>query len=126
MAISVVSVAAVLEMENGKCKKARISLGAVAPKPLRAYGVEEMLEGEEITENLIGACCEHVQREINPITDIRASAEYRRQMSSVLLRRLLREVTQSQSAALGLVRLVYRVVWFVSLRETWDLIKLVN
>jgi carbon-monoxide dehydrogenase medium subunit len=98
MAISVVSVAVLLEMYNGKCKKARISLGAVAPKPIRAYGVEEMLEGGEITENLIGACCEHVQREINPITDIRASAEYRRQMSSVLLRRLLWEVTQSQNA----------------------------
>lgn len=98
MAISIVSAAVMLEIGNGKCKKARIGLGAVAPKPVRAYGVEEMLEGREITENLIGACCEHVQREINPITDIRASAEYRRQMSSVLLRRLLREVTQSQSA----------------------------
>jgi carbon-monoxide dehydrogenase medium subunit len=98
MAISVVSVAVLLEMANGKCKKARISLGAVAPKPVRAYGVEEMLEGGEITENLIGACCEHVQREINPITDIRATADYRREMSSVLLRRLLREVILSQSA----------------------------
>jgi carbon-monoxide dehydrogenase medium subunit len=98
MTISIVSAAVMLEIGNGKCKKARIGLGAVAPKPVRAYGVEEMLEGGEITGNLIGACCEHVQREINPITDIRASAEYRRQMSSVLLRRLLWEVTQSQSA----------------------------
>ena len=94
MAISVVSVAVLLEMENGKCKKARISLGAVAPKPVRAYGIEEMLEGKEITEKLIEACCEHVQKEINPITDIRASAEYRRAMASVLLRRLIQEVTQ--------------------------------
>jgi carbon-monoxide dehydrogenase medium subunit len=92
MAISVVSIAVVLEMGNGKCKKARIGLGAVAPKPVRAYGVEEMLEGGEITENVIGACCERVQQEINPITDIRASAEYRRQMSSVLLRRLLKQI----------------------------------
>jgi len=94
MAISLVSVAVLLEMENGKCKKARISLGAVAPKPVRAYGIEEMLEGKEITEKLIEACCEHVQKEINPITDIRASAEYRRAMASVLLRRLIQEVTQ--------------------------------
>jgi carbon-monoxide dehydrogenase medium subunit len=98
MAISVASVSVLLEMENGKCKKARIGLGAVAPKPVRAYGVEKMLEGKEVTEKLIEACCEDVQKEINPITDIRASAEYRRQMGSVLLRRLLREVTQSQSA----------------------------
>jgi carbon-monoxide dehydrogenase medium subunit len=92
MAISVVSVAVLLEMYNGKCKKARISLGAVAPKPTRAYGIEEMLEGKEVTEKLIEACCEDVQKEINPITDIRASAEYRREMTSVLLRRLIREL----------------------------------
>ena len=98
MAISVVSIAVVLEMESGKCKKVRISLGAVAPKPIRAYGVEEMLEGKEVTDKLIGACCEHVQTEINPITDIRASAEYRRQVSSVLLRRRIEEVTLSQDA----------------------------
>ena len=94
MAISVVSIAVMLEMESGKCKKVRISLGAVAPKPVRAYGVEEMLEGKEVTEILIESCCEHIQREINPINDIRASAEYRRAMASVLLRRLIQEVTQ--------------------------------
>lgn len=94
MAISVASVSVLLEMENGKCKKARIGLGAVAPKPVRAYGVEKMLEGKEVTEKLIEACCEDVQKEINPLTDIRASAEYRRQMSSVLLRRLIKEITQ--------------------------------
>jgi len=94
MAISVVSIAVLLEEENGKCKKARISLGAVAPRPVRAYGVEEILEGKEVTEILIESCCEHIQREINPINDIRASAEYRRAMASVLLRRLIQEVTQ--------------------------------
>jgi carbon-monoxide dehydrogenase medium subunit len=92
MAISVVSVAVLLEMKNGKCNKARISFGAVAPKPLRAYGVEQMLEGEEITGKLLEACCENVQKEIHPISDIRASAEYRRQVSSVLLRRLLKQI----------------------------------
>jgi carbon-monoxide dehydrogenase medium subunit len=92
MAISVVSIAVVLEMENGKCKKARISLGAVAPKPVRAYGVEKMLEGEEITEKLIRACSENVQKEIHPITDIRASAGYRTTIASVLLRRLLKQI----------------------------------
>jgi carbon-monoxide dehydrogenase medium subunit len=98
MAISVASVSVLLEIENSKCKKARIGLGAVAPKPVRAYEVERILEGKEITEKVIGACCDHVQKEIHPITDIRASAEYRRQMTSVLLRRLIQEVTQRQNA----------------------------
>jgi carbon-monoxide dehydrogenase medium subunit len=96
MAISVVSVAVVLEMEDNKCKKVRIGLGAVAPKPVRAYGVEKMLEGEEITEKLIRACSENVQKEIHPITDIRASAEYRRAMTAVLLKRLIQGIIQTE------------------------------
>lgn len=89
MAISVVSVAILREMEKNRCKKARIGFGAVAPKPIRAYGIEEMLMGKAITGEVIEACCERVQKEISPITDIRATAEYRRSMASVLLRRVM-------------------------------------
>jgi carbon-monoxide dehydrogenase medium subunit len=92
MAISVVSIAILKEIEGGRCKKARIGLGAVAPKPIRAYGVEEMLVDQKITGELIEACCEKVTKEIRPISDIRASAEYRREMTSVLLRRLMAQV----------------------------------
>jgi CO/xanthine dehydrogenase FAD-binding subunit len=92
MAISVVSLAIRLEMEKGKCKKARISLGAVAPTPIRAYGTEEMLVGREVTKQLIEGCCNEITKEVNPITDIRASAEYRKEMASVLLRRLLQQI----------------------------------
>jgi carbon-monoxide dehydrogenase medium subunit len=90
MAISVVSVAAVREMDRTRCRKARIALGAVAPKPLRAYDTEKLFIGEEITQDLIEACYESVQKEIAPITDIRATAEYRRSMASVLLRRVMK------------------------------------
>jgi len=92
MAISVVSVAVLMETEQGLCKKARLGLGAVSPTPIRAYGVEEMLMGREIKEELIQQCCEKIQSEIHPITDIRASLEYRKSMASVLLGRLLRQV----------------------------------
>jgi CO/xanthine dehydrogenase FAD-binding subunit len=94
MAISVISLAVLVEMERGICKKARIGLGAVSPTPIRAYGVEEMVMGHEITEELIAKCCEKVQTEIHPITDIRASLDYRRSMASVLLGRLLRQVVR--------------------------------
>ncbi len=94
MAISVSSLAVLVEMERGICKNARIGLGAVSPTPIRAYGVEEMLVGHEITEELIAKCCEKVQTEIHPITDIRASLDYRRSMASVLLGRLLRQVVR--------------------------------
>jgi CO/xanthine dehydrogenase FAD-binding subunit len=93
MAISVVSLTVLVDMERDKCKKVRIGLGAVAPKPIRAYGVEAKLTGQKITEELIEACGEKVTKEISPISDIRASAEYRREMTSVLLRRLIAQVT---------------------------------
>lgn len=89
MAISVVSIAVLVEMEGVKCKRARIGLGAVASKPVRAYGVEEKLTGREVSKELVEACCEQVKQEINPITDIRASAQYRSSMASALLRRMI-------------------------------------
>jgi carbon-monoxide dehydrogenase medium subunit len=92
MAISVVSVAFLMEMEKGKFKKARIGLGAVAPTPLRAYRTEEMLVGKEITAKLVNECCNEIVKEIRPISDIRASAEYRKEMTSVLLGRLLQQI----------------------------------
>ena len=96
MAISVVSVAVLVEVEKGICKKARVALGAVSPTPVRAYGVEEILTGCAITEERIAKCSEKVQSEIHPITDIRASDEYRRSMASVLLGRLLRQVARKE------------------------------
>jgi carbon-monoxide dehydrogenase medium subunit len=76
-------------MEGLKCKKARVGLGAVAPKPVRALGVEEMLAGKEVSRELVEACCEQVRREIHPITDIRASGQYRSSMASALLGRMI-------------------------------------
>jgi carbon-monoxide dehydrogenase medium subunit len=87
-----VSLGVLVEMGKGKCKKARIALGAVAPTPRRAYGVEKFLEGHVITEAIIDQCCEAVQEEIQPITDVRATSEYRRSMASVLLKRLLQQI----------------------------------
>ncbi len=92
MAISVVSVAIGLEVEIGECKSVRISLGAVAPTPMRAYETEAMLHGKDVTQDLVEACCRTLEREVHPISDVRASAEYRRSMASVLLKRLLQEL----------------------------------
>jgi carbon-monoxide dehydrogenase medium subunit len=93
MAISVVSLAVMLEVQGNHCKKARIGLGAVAPTPIRAYQTEAILIGKKVTTELINICSKKVLDEISPITDIRASAEYRREMTSTLFRRLGQEVT---------------------------------
>jgi carbon-monoxide dehydrogenase medium subunit len=89
MAISVVSIAVMFEMDGTVCQRARVALGAVAPKPIRASRVEGVLEGKEIDGGVIDECAALVKKEISPISDIRASADYRALATSVLLRRAI-------------------------------------
>jgi carbon-monoxide dehydrogenase medium subunit len=97
-AISVVSIALLLETEGAVCRKARVSLGSVAPTPMRAYGVEKALEGKEASETLKRACGDMIKKEISPISDIRASAEYRRWTASVLFRRAIQTALEGGRA----------------------------
>lgn len=92
MAISVISVALWMEMEGSRCQQIRIALGAVAPTPLRAIQTERLLIGKALNGELIEASASRIAQEVQPITDIRGSAEYRREMASVLLKRLLRQI----------------------------------
>jgi carbon-monoxide dehydrogenase medium subunit len=90
--ISLVNAAAGLQLDShGRAKWARIALGAVAPAPMRAIAAENLLVGRKLDETLLEEVCEEVAREVRPITDVRASAEYRRAMSRVLTRRALEE-----------------------------------
>jgi len=94
MAISVLTLGFVLEMQKGICRRIRIAFGAVAPKPVRAHQAENLLSGKEIRPELLLACAEEAEKEISPITDIRGGAEYRRAMASVLLKRTLSEALE--------------------------------
>lgn len=89
-AVSVVSAAAQISRgPDGSCQMARIALGAVAPKPLRAYLAESVINGEALTPSLIAEVARIAVGECSPIDDVRASAEYRRRMVAVLVRRTL-------------------------------------
>lgn len=91
MAISVVSAAVVLRMDNGTCRKAGISLGAVAPTPIRIPRAEALLSGQPAPdEATVSECARLAAEAARPIDDIRASAEYRKLMCEVLTRRLIR------------------------------------
>ena len=90
--ISLVNVAAGLQVDSqGRAKWARIALGAVAPAPIRAVNAENLLVGRKVDEAALAEACEEVAREVSPISDVRASAEYRCAMSRVLARRALEE-----------------------------------
>ncbi len=88
-AISVVCLAITVSVEEGRCKAARIALGAVAPKVMRAFEAEAMLTGEALSPALIDQAARRAAGECSPIDDLRASGDYRRQMVHALTRRLL-------------------------------------
>jgi carbon-monoxide dehydrogenase medium subunit len=68
----------------------RVSFGSVAPVPLRARRVEERLNGQPLAEPLIRGAQELISQEISPISDIRASKEYRLHMCRVMFERAVK------------------------------------
>lgn len=89
--ISLVNAAATLIIQNGIITEARLVLGAVAPTPLRITRAEATLLGQQPTEALWREIAEIVRAEVRPISDQRASADYRRHVSSVAAGRALRQ-----------------------------------
>lgn len=65
----------------------RVAFGAVAPTPIRSTRIEDALRGKPLTDALIAEVVAMVPDEISPITDMRATADYRTHMSKVMLRR---------------------------------------
>jgi carbon-monoxide dehydrogenase medium subunit len=92
-AISVLSVAVLVEPDgNGRCKEARIALGALAPTPIRARAAEDALRGQVLISDAIAGAARLAAEAASPIDDVRGSAAYRRRVTEVLVRRLLTEV----------------------------------
>ncbi len=92
-AISVLSVAVAAEVDaSGRCVSAAIALGAVAPRPVRALAAEAALVGQPLTPETITAAARLTSEAVRPISDIRGSAEYRREVTEVVVRRLLARV----------------------------------
>ena len=65
----------------------RVAFGAVAPTPIRSAAIEAELRGKELDDALINRLVAMVPDEISPITDMRATAEYRTHITGVMLRR---------------------------------------
>ncbi|MEM2021821.1 MAG: xanthine dehydrogenase family protein subunit M [Zestosphaera sp.] len=87
--LSVVSSATVLKTSDGRFNEVRLALNSVAPTPVRARSVESFLKGKEIRGGIIEEAAELVVNDISPISDVRASAGYRRHVSKVLVKEVL-------------------------------------
>jgi carbon-monoxide dehydrogenase medium subunit len=89
MDLAVASVAVLLDMEGDLCRKAHIAAGSVAPVPRRLREVEEKLEGTILSEQTISEAQKIAKSSVVPITDIRSTEDYRREIVGVFVKRSL-------------------------------------
>jgi CO/xanthine dehydrogenase FAD-binding subunit len=91
LAFAAVAAGLRLRADGRTCAQARVALGAVAPIPMRARKAEALLEGQPVTAALIRTAAAAAAAEARPVTDLRASAEYRRDMTATLAGRVLQQ-----------------------------------
>lgn len=95
MELATVGVAVTLTLDAaGACRDARVVLAAVGPTPLRAAGAERALAGARPDAAALDAAADAAMRDARPIDDVRASADYRRAMVGVLVRRAVAEAAR--------------------------------
>lgn len=97
-ALALVNAAAAFFGDKGKFKAPRIALGAVAPTVIRAPKAEAYLEGRAIGSEAMTEAGRIAAAEAKPISDFRASADYRRDLIAVLVKRAL-EKAHTRSTA---------------------------
>jgi CO/xanthine dehydrogenase FAD-binding subunit len=92
--ISTISLAVGALTSGGRWQHVRIAIGAVAPTPIRARLAEAALEGQPVGAAAIDAALQAASADIHPISDVRASEWYRRELVHNLLRRVLNRVSE--------------------------------
>jgi len=87
---AVVAVCAVVELDGrGRCLRAAVAVAGVGPKPLRLRAVETLLAGSVLNPGLLLEAASEATALVQPSDDVFASAEYRRAMTGVMVRRAL-------------------------------------
>ncbi len=88
--LAIVNVAVKLKVNpDGTVAEAAVAHGAVAPVVVRSTALEQWLIGKKLCESCLDEACSLVDQAIAPIDNLRATAEYRREISRVLTKRAL-------------------------------------
>ena len=87
MDIAVVGCGVNISIENGICTNARVSLGAVAPKPLLINEASDILVGSSLDEDTLEKVSKICRDSCNPIDDKRGTIDYRTKVAGVLFKR---------------------------------------
>ncbi len=85
MTISIVSMGLIFKIEDGIIKDIKIAYGAVAPTVLRMIKVEEYLVGKKIEDNILSNAQKMIFEGVSPISDIRATGDYRKEVAGNLI-----------------------------------------
>ena len=93
---AVIGVAAILTTSGGKCTDAAVAIGGLVPRPVRAASVEKALAGQPLSSEVIGKAATQVSQDLGSdiLGDIFASAQYRRAVAPVWVRRALMEAAE--------------------------------
>ena len=92
--IAAIAIAVGARRDGAVLRDVRVAFGAVAPTPIRAPRTEAALEGRAPDEATLEAVIEAALEEIHPISDVRASDWYRRELVHNMLKRILTHVGQ--------------------------------
>jgi aerobic carbon-monoxide dehydrogenase medium subunit len=88
-----------LEPDGARCREARIALGSVGLTPLRATSAERLLAREALGEGLLQAAGEAAKTAVDPLSDHRGSAAYKREMTGVMVGRALGQAWEAARRA---------------------------
>lgn len=97
MDLAIVGVAVWIKMDGDRVDDCRIAMGGVGITPLRAYSAEKILKGSELTDDLLEKAAEAASEECSPISDVRASAEYRKDMIRVYTKRAVKKAVETMA-----------------------------
>lgn len=89
LSLPIAATAAVVVMDGDVCRQVSLGLGAVAPTPIVARGVADVVVGKRLTGEVLHAAGEAAAAAARPISDLRASKDYRLKLVRVLTRRVL-------------------------------------
>ena len=90
-----VAVAVAIDVTDGQIRDARIALNAAGPTPIRALPAEDVLRGQKATPELLREAAATVPPLVDPVSDHRGSANYKRRMAEVFTRRALEKALES-------------------------------
>ena len=94
--LAVAAVAANITMDGDTVADAKVALGAVAPTPEIVEGVNAILCGNTCNDNLVHEVAQLATQASNPITDLRGSAQYRRELVGILTTRAIKRSVEAE------------------------------